>query len=216
MDGAEHTYCIQIIKDEVPKNDCLCEDCKFGDVYDITRVQVEPFNNQTTKSKNEKKFLNTQTGDDKQIKIPKLPLQDEVIILSNLKIMNEEDCMHNEIPQLPLEQEYIIYGNENAQMNWWMNYSQWMIVDTNGSLLEDTADSLKPLKTPRVTIQRRNRFSKLNHLPDDKDYRYGLELPVDVNHPIHGEDDVPHPTEDDVGVVQPNPADNDESEPGED
>nr|KAJ0196104.1 hypothetical protein LSAT_V11C700374540 [Lactuca sativa] len=65
---------------------------------------------------------------------------------------------------------------------------------------EDTADSVKPLKTPRVTIQRRNRFSKFSHLPNDKDYRYGLELPVDVNHPIHGEDDVSHPTEDDVGV----------------
>ncbi|CAI9277081.1 unnamed protein product [Lactuca saligna] len=150
--------------------------------------------------------------------------------------MNEEDCMQNEIPQLPLEQEYLIYGNENTQMNWWMNYGQQMIVDTNGSLLakdlvssdnqehltdedvdtKDTADSVKPLKTPRVTIQRRNRFSKLSHLPDGKDYQYGLELPVDVNHPIHGEDDAPHPTEDDVGVIQPNPADNDESEPGGD
>ncbi|CAH1435312.1 unnamed protein product [Lactuca virosa] len=81
---------------------------------------------------------------------------------------------------------------------------------------KDTVDSVKPLKTPRVTIQRQNRFSKLSHLPDDKDYRYGLELPVDVNHPIHGEDDAPHPTKDDVGVIQPNPADNDESESGED
>ncbi|CAH1417164.1 unnamed protein product [Lactuca virosa] len=126
MDGAEHTYCMQSIKDEVPKNNWLCEDCKFGDVYDITRL-------------------------------------------------TDED------------------------------------VDT-----EDTADSIKPLKTARVTIQRRNRFSKLSHLPDDKDYRYGLELHVDVNHPIHGEDDAPHLTEDDVGVIQPNPANNDESEPGED
>ncbi|CAH1450845.1 unnamed protein product [Lactuca virosa] len=62
---------------------------------------------------------------------------------------------------------------------------------------------------PRLTIQSRNRFTKLSRLPNE-DYRYGLEFPVlDVNHPIHGEDDVPDPTEDDVGVIQPNPAEND-------
>ena len=57
--------------------------------------------------------------------------------------------------------------------------------------------------------------------------RYGLQLHVDVNHPIHGENDAPHITEDDVGVIQPNLAENDvrfkphpfvndESESGED
>lgn len=50
---------------------------------------------------------------------------------------------------------------------------------------EDTADSVKPLKTPRVTIQRRNRFSKFSHLPNDKDYRYVMIISVVFTYLFH-------------------------------
>ncbi|CAH1421260.1 unnamed protein product [Lactuca virosa] len=72
----------------------------------------------------------------------------------------------------------------------------------------DTAESVKPFKIPRLTIQTRNRFFKLRHLPDDEDYGNWLESPVDMNQPIQ-EYDAPRQAEDDVGVIQQNPVGND-------
>lgn len=43
------------------------------------------------------------------------------------KGMNEADCMQIKIPKLPLEQQDIMDSNEkcmNEQKNWWMSYGQ--------------------------------------------------------------------------------------------
>lgn len=40
----------------------------------------------------------------------------------------------------------------------------------------DTTELVKPFKIPRLTIQSRNRFFKLRHLPDDEDYGYVMIL----------------------------------------
>ncbi|CAH1427103.1 unnamed protein product [Lactuca virosa] len=76
----------------------------------------------------------------------------------------------------------------------------------------DTAESVKPFKIPQLTIQTRNRFFKLRHLPDDEDYGNWLESPVDMNQPIQ-EADAPRQAEDDVGVIQQNPVGNDVHNP---
>lgn len=40
----------------------------------------------------------------------------------------------------------------------------------------DTTELVKPFKIPRLTIQSRNKFFKLRHLPDDEDYGYVMIL----------------------------------------
>lgn len=94
-DGAEHTYCMQNIIDQVPKHDWLCEECIFSVV------------------------------------------------------------MHTEIPKLPLplEQEDIIHSNDkvmNEQHKWWITYGQWMIVDTNSLLLGEYKKLDEDLYTPII------------------------------------------------------------------
>lgn len=61
MDGAEHTYCMKKMSNEVPKHGWLCEECKDGEGYDLPNhnatIQMQLVPRQSNKSSNAKKVV---------------------------------------------------------------------------------------------------------------------------------------------------------------
>ncbi|KAI3780513.1 hypothetical protein L2E82_10494 [Cichorium intybus] len=118
-DGAEHTYCMKLMINQVPRGDWQCEECKLSEELNCP--------NYDKKGSTGSNHRNAEMG-------------------QKFDVLNEGKCR---IPKTPSEEvqteekpkEYVDEQEMNwwkaYEMNWWKQYGWHMIVDRNGFLLGD-------------------------------------------------------------------------------